>query len=515
MAGVLRHSLVSVGAAAVVVALVVVASPPALASDPITDPEISAAVDQLDRVVAEAMSRSGVPGVAVAVVHGDQVLYAKGFGVRDVDTGAPVTAATVFQIASLSKTIAASVVAGAAGRGIVAWDDPVRQHLPWFTLSDPYVGEHVTIADMFAMRSGLPGEAGDMLELLGYDRTQILRRLRYEPLEPFRDSYGYANFSLTTGAQATAAAAHRPWADLAQELIYEPLGMTSTSSRYANFLAQPDRTALHVPVDGAWQSLYQRQPDAQAPAGGVSSTVLDLAAWMQMELANGAYQGRQVVDAQTLAAANTAQNRRSPVGDPASLPQFYGYGMNVAVDGTGRVQLNHSGAFTAGAGTTVTMIPSAGLGIVVLANGMSGVSEAISLSFVDLVETGFISRDWLSVTAPILMAPYQADPEFDPANRPKTPNASRPASALTGSYSNGFYGRATVRKVGRGLVLTMGPDRVAMPLTHWSGDRYVATVASGNWPFQQWVDFTGGTSRATGLVFGLRDDPTSLLSRAR
>ena len=509
----IRRSISGTATALVMVAVALTTPATARAADPVTGDHVALAVGRLDSIVADAMTRSGVPGVAVAVVQGSDVLYAKGFGVRDVDTGAPVDASTVFQIASLSKTIAASVVAAAAGRGIVHWDDPVREHLPWFTLSDPYVGKTATIGDMFAMRSGLPGEAGDLLELIGFDRTQIIQRLRYLPLTPFRNSYAYANYSLTTGAQATAAAAKKPWADLAQQLIYEPLGMNATSSRYANFLAQPNRSALHVPVGGMWQSLYTRQPDAQAPAGGVSSNVLDLATWMRMELANGSYQGRQVVDASTLAEANTAQNRRTPAGDPAMLPQFYGFGMNVFVDGTGRTELNHSGAFTAGAGTTITMLPGSGLGIVVLTNGMSGVSEAISLAFIDLAESGSISRDWLALTGPVLMAPYQTDPEFSTANRPSSPVPARAATSLTGTYANGFYGTTTVKRVGRSLALVMGPGQVVLPLRHWSGGRYVATLSDVTWPVQFWVQFAGKGPQASGLVFGDPTDPTSLLSR--
>lgn len=506
----LIHCAVATG----MTAAIVLSTPSiAQAADPVTDDHVALAVSRLDSIVADAMTRSGVPGVAVAVVHGNDVLYAKGFGVRDVDTGAPVDATTVFQIASLSKTIAASVVAAAAGRGIVNWADPVRDHLPWFTLSDPYVGETATIGDMFAMRSGLPGEAGDLLELIGYDRTQIIQRLRYLPLTPFRNSYAYANYSLTTGAQATAVAAKKPWADLAQQLIYQPLGMNATSSRYANFLAQSNRSALHVPVGDTWQSRYTRQPDAQAPAGGVSSNVLDLATWMRMELANGSYQGRQVVDASTLAEANTAQSRRTPAGDPAVLPQFYGYGMNVSVDGTGRTELNHSGAFTAGAGTTVTMLPGSGLGIVVLTNGMSGVSEAISLAFVDLAESGSISRDWLALTGPLLMAAYQENPEFSTENRPSSPAPARAVANLIGNYANHFYGTTTVKRVGKSLALVMGPRHLVLPLRHWSGDKYVATLSGVTWPVQFSVEFTGKGPQASGLVFGDPTDPTSLLSR--
>ncbi len=194
------------------------------------------------------LAKTGVPGLAAAVVHDGQVLYAKGFGVRDVNTLAPVDAATVFRLASVSKPLSSTVVAGAVGRGAMKWTDPVVAQLPSFALADPYVTAHVTYADLFSHTSGLPDHAGDLLEDLGYDQAYILNRLRLEPLEPFRGEYAYTNFGLTAAAEAAAAAAGRSWADLADEVLFSPLGMTSSSFRYADFLSEADQAAMHVRV---------------------------------------------------------------------------------------------------------------------------------------------------------------------------------------------------------------------------------------------------------------------------
>ncbi len=115
-------------------------------------------------------------------------------------------APAVFEIASLSKGVGATVVARAVDQGKVAWTDPIVKYLPDFALSDLYVTEHVTIEDVYAHRSGLPAHAGDLLEDLGFDRTQVLERLRAVPLQPFRAVYAYTNFGLTAGAEAVARA---------------------------------------------------------------------------------------------------------------------------------------------------------------------------------------------------------------------------------------------------------------------------------------------------------------------
>ncbi|OOK70552.1 beta-lactamase family protein [Mycobacterium kansasii] len=159
---------------------------------------IDEAVAKLDGLVAELMKTSGIPGMAVAVVHGGKTLYAKGFGIKDASkTDGPdnrVDADTVFQLASVSKSVGATVVAHEVGTHVVTWDTPVVAKLPWFELGDAYVTSHVTIADLYSHRSGLPDHAGDPLEDLGYDGQQVLQRLKYLPLAPFRISYAYTNF---------------------------------------------------------------------------------------------------------------------------------------------------------------------------------------------------------------------------------------------------------------------------------------------------------------------------------
>jgi CubicO group peptidase (beta-lactamase class C family) len=115
--------------------------------------QVDSALSSLDGLVTDAMDRTGVPGVAVAVVYRDQVVYSRGFGVREVGRPEPVDPDTVFQLASVSKPLASTVVAGVVGQGVVEWDQPARQYDPSFALSDPYVTEHATIADLLSHRS--------------------------------------------------------------------------------------------------------------------------------------------------------------------------------------------------------------------------------------------------------------------------------------------------------------------------------------------------------------------------
>src|SRR5688572_7976464 len=145
----------------------------------VTAEGVTAAVGDLEGIVQDALARTGVPGLAVAVVYQDEVVHLAGYGVREAGTSDAVDADTVFQLASLSKPIAATVVAGVVGDGVVAWDSRLSELLPDFAMFDPWVTREVTLRDLFSHRSGLPAYAGDDLEDLGYDRDAILHRLRF------------------------------------------------------------------------------------------------------------------------------------------------------------------------------------------------------------------------------------------------------------------------------------------------------------------------------------------------
>ena len=450
------------------------------APGPVPDKQVNDAIAQLDKLAADLMASSGLPGMAVAVVRVDQTVYAKGFGTRLVGSGTAVDADTVFQLASVSKSVGSCVVAQQVGTGSVAWNTTVRAHLPWFTLSDAEVSQEVTVADLYSHQSGLPDHAGDRLEDLGYSQTEVLQRLRYLPLHPFRNSYFYTNFGLTAAAVSVAAAAGIDWATLSERVLYQPLGMSSTSSRYADFAARSNRALGHVRLNGKWVQGIGSMPDAQSPAGGVSSSVNDMAKWLAMMLGKGVYKGKRIVDATALAAAVTAQVQSAPPGGgrPAS---FYGYGFNVGTTAAGRATFSHSGGFGAGAATNFVAVPSTGLAIVTLTNGYPiGVAETLNAQFFDLVQFGSIQRDWGTIFANGLASVITPEGSLVGVSPPAAPLPARALSAYTGTYRNDYHGPIQVVDQGGSLVLSIGPIPMKLPLTHWDGDVFTFTLVNEN-----------------------------------
>jgi CubicO group peptidase (beta-lactamase class C family) len=440
---------------------------------PIAPGQIDAAVRRLGDLARKIMARTGIPGMSVAVVHDGKKVFAEGYGVRKVGDAAKVDADTVFQLASLSKSVGATVVAYEVGKKTVAWNDLVVKHLPWFALGDPWVTAHLQIADLYSHRSGLPDHAGDDLEELGYDRRQILERLRLLPLEPFRSTYEYTNFGVTAAAEAVAAAAGTDWAILSERVLYGPLHMDSTSSRFADFEARANRAYGHVKSGGAYVPKFQRQPDQQSPAGGVSSSANDMAKWVAMLLDNG----KPLMPADALLPAITPQMISRAATAPTVRADTYGYGFNVNVQPSGRTDISHSGAFGLGAGTAFAVIPSAHVGIVVLTNAAPiGAAESLIAEFMDLVQFGDITRDWVAGYQP-LFAPY-SKPAGGLVGKPSpvAPKPAHPLDAYAGSYGNDYFGDAHVVREQDRLVLTLGPKDMRFPMRHWDGDRYVIAM---------------------------------------
>ncbi|HEY8289515.1 MAG TPA: serine hydrolase domain-containing protein, partial [Acetobacteraceae bacterium] len=202
-------------AALAAAALGVVAPAVSRAQAPPETHGVADALRKLDGLIEDTMKRTGVPGMAVAVVSNDAVVYMQGFGVREAGKPEPVDADTVFQLASVSKPIASTVMASLADDKVIRWDDPIVRHDPGFALHDAWVTSEVTLRDMFCHRSGLADHAGDTLEDIGFDRAEVLHRLRYmRPGSSFRSHYAYTNFGLTAAAVAAAKSTGKSWEDL-------------------------------------------------------------------------------------------------------------------------------------------------------------------------------------------------------------------------------------------------------------------------------------------------------------
>ena len=183
-----------------------------------------------DDYINKAMKDWEVPGMAIAIVKDDKVVYAKGYGLREMGKTAPVDERTIFAIGSSSKAFTATSIAMLVDDKKLKWDDRVTQYLPSFQLFDPYATREMTVRDLLTHRIGL--ERGDQLwYATAYSRDDVLRRIRYlEPSSSMRSKFGYQNIMFLAAGQIIPSVTGKSWDDFLTERIFTPLGMKDTNT---------------------------------------------------------------------------------------------------------------------------------------------------------------------------------------------------------------------------------------------------------------------------------------------
>ncbi|WP_182348237.1 serine hydrolase domain-containing protein [Tomitella gaofuii] len=479
--------------------------PGQVAGIPIPDGRIDDAVGRLDAVAAEAMRNPDVTGMAVAVVHDGTVVFERGYGARtpparatapaagkpgsgssDAD-GARVDANTVFPLGALSTPVAATVVATQLTEGRT-WSTPVRALMPQFAVADPYVTAHATLGDLFTGMAGLPEDAAISAAHIGVDRQTMLDGLESLPLDGFRTTARPGALGPTIAGEAVARAAGTDWATLSSRSLFHRLGMDSTSYRAQDFAARTDGSApVLVGADGTVTSVDRAWSDAVAPARGLTSSAHDMAQWMRLLLSGGMHQGVRVIPAEPLAAALSPQAVATATATATEAADAIdargvarGYGFGVTDSAAGRVVITGGG--TAGPDAAVTLIPSAGVGIVTLTNGVStserpvAAAQAVNAAFADLVQFGEVQRDWAAWFTRSAPADEAAPPgTVAPPGASAPPNGKAPLPAFDGVYTNPFYGEATVRTSNDTTTLTVGPGRKTFRMTR-TGDTTFAVA---------------------------------------
>ena len=462
----------------------------------VTSEQVTHAVQEVEKLAQKQIDKNALPGLAIAVVFQDKVVYSKGFGVRDVKTKAPVDADTVFQLASVSKPIGSTVVAELVGEGKITWDSKLNALDPTFEMFDPW--GH---ARNHRSRHGTRIGAACPITLAICSRISALRARKFcfvcvinVPIAVFCLHYAYTNFGMTEGAIAAVKPYRLEWEEACAQKLYKPLGMTSTSSRYADFTARQNKALGHVLVNGKWVQKFKRDPDAQSPTGGVSSSVNDVAKWIRLQLANGKFDGKQIVSEKPLAETHHPQ-MLTGLNPFTNMPTFYGLGWNVSYDQQGRLRLNHSGGFDLGAATFVNLVPAEQLGIIVLTNGRPmGIPEALIIIFSDIALYGKPTQDWF-----LLYKQRFSDPAttgtvvgFDYSKPPASPAPALKNGVYLGKYANDFFGDIAIVEKDGGLAVVEGPKRLTFPLKHYDRDTFTYDTAGENAVGRSGVTFTIG-----------------------
>ncbi len=435
-----------------------------------------ALVSGLDEVAEKARAAFQIPGLAVGVVRGDEAIYAKGFGVCKLGENAPVTADTVFPIASTSKAFTSAALGILVSEGKIGWDDPVCKHLTGFQLYDSYVTQNTTIRDLLCHRSGLSGD-GTVTVQWNYSRTELLNRLSFvAPEGGFRTQWNYSNLGILVAGQVIPAVTGQSWDEFVAQRIFKPLGMNSSSTSLDGLAKLPSVASPHGLWNGGVVPIPYLNLASQGPAGSVNSTVRDMTQWLRLQLNAGQYAGRQIIGAEAVAEMHRPQVICPPKAKNhpfAESNTFTNYGLCWGVeDYYGTLVVMHTGE-SDGVSSIVMLLPQYKVGVVVLTNlfGKNYATNAIAYSLLDRLVNR--KTDWVGVLADIRQkAIAKTAAQIEALRQTRVPD-TKPTFDLAkyaGTYNNPLYGDVVVALVDGKLTFTAGA--LQAPLEPWNYDTF-------------------------------------------
>lgn len=444
---------------------------------PLSDVELHAVLSAFEKYAEKSRKDWQVPGMAVAIVRGNDTIYMHSFGVRNISGSDPVTNDTIFQIGSTSKAFTSALVAMQVDDGNISWNDKVVDHLPDFMMYDPWVTREFTITDLTAQDSGLPSYAGDQLAIMGYNRSYIKHAVRYlKPVTSFRSSFAYQNNMFLWAAEVVENKTGRSWEDNVHDSIFLPLNMTNSTTGMKSFQQAKNVASLHVMDNGTVRALpmnwkYLDWVYTYGPAGGINSNIIDMTKWIRLQMNNGTFEGKRLINASSVQYMHSPKTIISPIAP--EFPPYYCQGWIYQQYRPYPVVWHNGG--TSGHHSMVAFMPEAKIGIVVLSNaGYTELPEALAFRFFDMY-FGSPARDW---SAEYLSKSRNAQ-NMTNASMPvqlKSPSPALPLEMYVGNYENEIYGQINVTAIGSNLVATAGPVKAQTILQPWNRDIFKAST---------------------------------------
>jgi len=429
------------------------------------------ALSDLDQFVTQGLKDWNVPGLALAVVVDNEVIYENGFGLRDVEDEKPVTPHTLFAIGSSTKAFTTFTLATLVDEGKMDWDTPVRNYIPGFRMYSNVATEELTPRDMVTHRSGLPRHDLMWYNRSGWTRKDYIDRLRYlEPSAELRQKFQYNNLMFLTAGYLAGQLTGGTWEEAVQKRILDPLGMTETNFSVETSQKTSDYALPYKEEDDEIQQMNFRNITTLGPAGSINSNIDEMSHWLMVNINNGKYQGAQILNPTLL---KDIQTPHMVTGGSSTRPEIsantYGLGWFINTY-RGHQHVSHGGnidGFTA----LVTLFPDDGVGIVVLANKNGAryptivtrhiADRVLGLEPIEWNEEGLKSRKQSK-------AAQKKAEEKKGISRIKGTKPSHDLDNYVGEYDNPGYGKLVVKKDGKQLEFVY--NNITTPLEHWHYD---------------------------------------------
>lgn len=464
-----------------------------------------------DQYVARAARDWHVPGLAIAVVKDDSLVFAKGYGVIEIGKPAPVTEHTRFAIGSTTKAMTTAALAMLVDEGKVHWDDRVIDILPDFRLYDSYVTREIRIRDLLTHRSGLPGT--DLLWAVPENASslpEMVRRLRYVvPESSFRSQWDYQNVVFAISGLIVERVSGMPWETFLRSRIFTPLGMNETEPLVSAIAGKPNVAVPHGEVHDTVHVIPVRSTDMIAPAGSVWSSVADMSKWMRFMLDSGRVGTKRLIKPATFNEIIAPQIRAPMEEYPAlelARPHFFSYGLGWFVqDYHGTTVWMHTGSID-GMCAIIGLVPEKRIGVYVLENlDHAELRHALMYKVFDMY-SGNPPRDWSTELHTLFAARHKAAQTAQATRAAKHTTGTHPSLPLAryvGTYIDSTYGTVNVTLANSALHGRFGNADMG-DLQPWEYDTFRSQKVGGEKQITPLTFLPDGTGSVSGVeMFGV------------
>ncbi|QGW27516.1 serine hydrolase [Phnomibacter ginsenosidimutans] len=406
----------------------------------------------LDSMINSILTEWNVPGVSIAVVEKNKVLFTGGFGYRDYENKKPVTGNTLFAIGSCTKAFTASLIGNLVKDFSLDLDAPISSYYPALKFYNSELTSNVTVRDLLCHRTGLPRHDYAWYSGAMGNRDSMVRLIKYlEPSAPLRQTFQYNNLNYVALARLLEITYQKSWEQLIEEKLFAPLSMKSSSTGQMSNAS--DYSIGYINKNGHLQEL-DFLPSALsgiAPAGGIASSANDMAKWLLMWTNQGAFDGKEIITAEFYKQAISSQMIAS-----ANLPSklmsdyyFFNYGLGwYTVNYRGHYGVGHGGNIN-GFSSFVSFLPIDSIGIFISVNQHNSEVPRILHNIIADRMIGASYRDWNSI--------MKMQTRTLPLNAGNTVKATKPSHSFTdfaGTYTNNAYGRIVIKDSKDGLTGT-------------------------------------------------------------
>jgi CubicO group peptidase (beta-lactamase class C family) len=411
------------------------------------DQEAASRLKGIDRELEEVLDTWKAAGFAVAVVDRQDVVYAKGFGYRDLENNLPVTPNTLFAIGSSTKAFTTTILGILRNEDKLSFDESPRDYVPELKFHDPQMNELVTISDLMCHRTGLPRHDYSWYFFPSGSKDSLIRRVQYqEPFAAVREQFYYNNFMFLLQGVIAERITGMSWEDNVRQRIFEPLGMSRSNLSIEEMERSEDKAAgYELKNDQEIKKMDYYHIAGMAPAGSINSSVSDMTSWLITWINGGRFKGKEVIPPAFLTEAMSSHMVAGSGLPDKENPDLhlsnYGYGWFIS-SYRGHYRVEHGGNID-GFSASTCFFPSDSIGIVVLCNQNGSVVPSVVRNMAADRMLDLPVKDWNGYLKESRDKAAREEKEAELSSEQGRVEGTRTSHILlefTGTFSNPGYG---------------------------------------------------------------------------